>query len=64
MKTQIWTRSNGSKIAIKKMNDYHLTNAVRQTQRRAKILMDEYLSIQDSKLRPLLEEIARRKLKV
>lgn len=65
MKTKkTWTRSNGTKIEVRKMNEHHLINAIRLTNRKLEILMGEYFKIHDKNYRPLVEEAARRKLKV
>lgn len=64
MKTKrTWTRSNGTKIDVRKMNEYHLLNALRLTERKLNILMNEYFRLHDRSYRPLLEEAARRKHK-
>lgn len=65
MKTKrTWTRGNGSRIEVRKMNEYHLTNAIKLTERKLNILMNEYFKIHDKNYRPLVEEAARRKMKV
>lgn len=63
MKTKTWTRSNGVKVPIKKMNDHHLVNALKLTERKCEILLEEYFKLHDKTYRPLLEETARRKQK-
>ncbi len=65
MKTKkTWTRSNGSKIDVRKMNEYHLLNAIKMTERKLNILLNEHFKLHDRVYRPLIQEAARRKMKV
>ena len=61
MKTKVWIRSNGIKVPIKKMNDGHLENAIKLTERNMNVLLEEYFKINDKTYRYLVEGKVRRK---
>lgn len=61
MKTKVWIRSSGIKVPIKKMNDGHLDNAIKLTERKMNVLLEEYFKLNDKTYRYLVEEKAKRK---